>query len=232
MPNVMCTDSKPVEIRRLGRMPYRAALQLQTELFEKLKFAKLSKDYSVKDTLLLVEHDPVYTLGKHANEANMLASESVLRARGIECIRITRGGDITYHGPGQLVAYPIIDLEKYHLGIKNYIDLLEESVIRTIASYGIEGGRVEGATGVWIGIGTPLERKICAIGVKCSRFITMHGLALNVNTDLSYFSSINPCGFTDKGVTSIAKELNWEVDFEDTQTRFINNFLDLLQPRL
>lgn len=232
MLNAMCTDYQPIDIYRLGRMPYKEALDLQTELFEKLKAAKTGKTTPANDSLLIVEHDPVYTLGKHANEANMLTSESILRSKGIECYRITRGGDITYHGPGQLVAYPIIDLERYRLGIKKYIDLLEESVIRTIDSYGIKGERVKGATGVWIGTGTPEERKICAIGVKSSRYVTMHGLALNVNTDLSYFSAINPCGFIDKGVTSIAKELNRTIDFEEVQTVFIKNFLDLLLSRI
>ena len=142
-----------------------------------------------EEHLLLVEHPPVFTLGRHGHAENMLVSEDALAAKGIEFVRIERGGDITFHGPGQLVAYPIIDLQRHHLGVKDYVNLLEEAVIRTIAHYGITGERVEGATGVWIDKGLPGERKICAIGVKCTRFVTMHGLALNINTDLHYFGA-------------------------------------------
>ena len=127
--------------------------------------------------------------------------------RGAEVVEIDRGGDVTFHGPGQLVVYPIVDLQRCGLGVKNYVHLLEETVILTLADYGIDSGRVEGATGVWLGIGTPTERKICAIGIRCSRFISMHGLALNISTDLSWFSAINPCGFTDRGVTTLYQEL-------------------------
>lgn len=152
----------------------------------------------------------------------------MLSLKGIKLFEIERGGDVTYHGPGQLVVYPLIDLEAHHLGVKSYIHILEESVIRTIAHYGIKGERVEGATGVWIDAGTSHERKICAIGVKCSRFITMHGLALNVNTDLQQFSLINPCGFIDKGVTSIASEVGHPVNFKETARLLTDNLLKLL----
>lgn len=145
-------------------------------------------------------------MGRHAHPENILRRQW-LESRGAEVVEIDRGGDVTFHGPGQLVVYPIVDLQRYGLGVKGYVNILEESVIRTLADYGVEGGRVEGATGVWIGVGTPGERKICAIGIRCSRFITMHGLALNVDTDLEWFSAINPCGFTDKGVTALWREL-------------------------
>jgi len=153
--------------------------------------------------IICTEHLPVYTLGRHGK------SENVLRLPpGVECVRIDRGGDVTYHGPGQLVVYPIVSLIALKIGVKQYVDILEQAVIDTISASGIKGERVEGATGVWIGKNTPGERKICAIGVKVSRGVTMHGLALNVTNPLTPFSAINPCGFTDKGVTSISQELH------------------------
>ena len=149
----------------------------------------------------------------------MLLSEAQLKQIGAELFHIDRGGDITYHGPGQLVCYPILCLEDFHLGLKEYINLLEEAVIRVCRSYGIESGRVKGATGVWLASGTPDERKICAIGVRSSHFVTMHGLALNANTDLRYFGYIHPCGFINKGVTSIAREVGHEVPMEEVCAR-------------
>lgn len=200
-------------------MPYAEALQKQTELFDALVDAKKNEAAPGQEYLLIVQHTPVYTLGKHGHAENLLR-----RIPGVDVVRITRGGDITFHGPGQLVVYPIIDMARHHLGVKSYITLLEECIIRVIGRYGIKGERVEGATGVWIAVGTPGERKICAIGVKCSRFCTMHGLALNVNTDLSYFNAINPCGFVDKGVTSMEKELGRKVDFEQVRREFVEEF--------
>ncbi|MCM1489881.1 MAG: lipoyl(octanoyl) transferase LipB [Muribaculum sp.] len=181
-----------------------------------------------EEYLMLVEHNPVITLGKHADTGNVLFTEEMLRERGVEIFRIERGGDVTYHSPGQLVVYPIIDLENHHLGVKDYVYLLEEAVIRCIAEYGVKGERVSGASGVWIDAGTPGERKICALGVKCSRFITMHGLALNVNTDLSGFSLINPCGFIGKGVTSLALELSRPCEMDAVKDTIIKNFKILL----
>lgn len=198
-------------IEYTGRTSYRPMWERQKELCTALG------DGLGEEHILMVEHDHVYTLGVHGHASNMLASSEMLERRGIECIRIERGGDITYHGPGQAVAYLIIDLRRRHMGVKDFVDALEQSVIDTIALYGIKGERVEGATGVWIGTGTPRERKICAIGVKVRHGITYHGLALNVNTDLSYFSLINPCGFIEKGVTSIALETGTPVDFFKVQ---------------
>lgn len=195
------------EYREYWGAPYREMLDLQHEIFNRRVDARhCGKDLG-EDYLLMVTHNPVYTLGRHADPGNIVNREW-LEERGAEVVEIDRGGDVTFHGPGQLVAYPIIDLQSRKLGVRDYVNLLEEAVIRTIAEYGIKGERVEGATGVWIDAGTPSERKICAIGIRCSRFITMHGLALNVSTDMSWFSAINPCGFVDKGVTSIALEMN------------------------
>jgi len=169
------------------------------------------------DRLIFVEHNHVYTLGKSGSEQNLLLDYIQLQARDASFYHIDRGGDITYHGPGQLVGYPIFDLEVMKVGLKEYIHMLEEAVILCISRFGITGGRLEGATGVWIDPGTTRARKICAIGVRASRYVTMHGLALNVNTDLSYFNHINPCGFTDKGVTSIEKETGRSVSMSDVK---------------
>ena len=186
--------------------PYREVLDMQHDIFNRRVALRRDGLPAGDDYLITVTHQPVYTLGRHADPSNVLRREW-LAARGAEVVEIDRGGDVTFHGPGQLVVYPIIDLQSRGMGIKTYVNLLEEAVIRTVGEYGIEAGRIDGATGVWIGCGTPAERKICAIGLRCSRFITMHGLALNVSTDLTWFSAINPCGFTDKGVTTLYREL-------------------------
>lgn len=186
--------------------PYREVLDMQHNIFNRRVALRRDGLPAGDDYLITVTHQPVYTLGRHADPSNVLRREW-LAARGAELVEIDRGGDVTFHGPGQLVVYPIIDLQSRGMGIKTYVNLLEEAVIRTVSEYVIEAGRIDGATGVWIGCGTPAERKICAIGLRCSRFITMHGLALNVSTDLTWFSAINPCGFTDKGVTTLYREL-------------------------
>lgn len=210
-------------VKDLGRVPYRQAWELQHRLVKELQ------DGHGQEQLLLVEHDPVFTLGFHGNAANMLLDESALAAKGIECIRIERGGDITYHGPGQLVAYPILDLRAHNLGVKAYVHLLEESVIRLLAEYVIRAARDSSAPGVWIDVATLRQRKICALGVKVSHAVTMHGLALNVNTDLTPFSYINPCGFVDRGVTTMALELGHILDFAEVKDRFAAIFLSLLK---
>lgn len=224
MPNAMCCKPSLI-VSDLGLVAYRGVWEEQKRLQAEIVAAKKSKRGIDNEYLLMVEHNPVYTLGHHGNEHNMLFNPI---SEGIECIRIERGGDITFHGPGQLVVYPIIDLESHSLGVKKYVSLLEQTVIDLIAEYGVKGERVDGATGVWIGVGTAQERKICAIGVKCSHFVTMHGLALNINTDLSYFSKINPCGFVDKGVTSLSKELGRAVDMQEVKMRFSEIFSKLL----
>lgn len=224
------TDGREIEIRDLGRMKYADAWKLQHELFNSMVSVKKGGGRPSREYLLLVEHYPVVTLGRHARESNLLLPEEMISARGVDCFHVERGGDVTYHGPGQLVAYPILDLERHRLGVKDYVSLLEEAVIRTLSLYGIKGERVEGASGVWIGKGGDSERKICALGVKCSRFCTMHGLALNVNTDLSGFSIINPCGFVDKGVTSMSRETGRDIDFEEVKRSFSEVFLRLIFP--
>lgn len=208
----------------LGRIDYPEALKVQTEAFEALLRAKASGEERV-NTLFFCEHNPVLTLGKSGKEANLLVSEAYLKQLGVEYFHVNRGGDITYHGPGQITGYPVFDLDSWHLGLKQYIYLLEEVIIRFLALYGIEGERLEGATGVWIEPHVPGKaRKICAIGVKSSRFVTMHGFALNINTDLRKFALINPCGFTNKGVASLAGELGREQDFELAKARLSDLF--------
>ena len=200
-----------------GLIDYAQAWQRQEALFNLRLQQKASGEAEAIDRIILCEHFHVYTLGRSGKAANMLISEEQLRRIGASFFHIDRGGDITYHGPGQLVCYPILDLERYGLGLKDYIHLIEEAVIRICAYYGIKAGRLEKATGVWIDAHGPLARKICAIGVRSSRYVTMHGLALNVCNDLRYFSYINPCGFVDKGVTSLSQELHREVTVQEVK---------------
>lgn len=204
-------------------------LLIQRKLFSAMVESKKKRIPIETENIFLLEHTPVITLGKHAKDVNVLFAEAELKRLRIELYRVERGGDVTYHGPGQLVVYPIIDLEYHKMGVKSYVHMLEEAVILTLAEFGLKGERVDGASGVWIDSGTEKERKICALGVKCSRFITMHGLALNVNTDLNAFQMINPCGFIDKGVTSIANELNKEVDINKVKKTMSNKLQQLLR---
>ena len=215
-------------------MPYKDCWQLQQSLFEsRLEQRRRGEVGDDCGTILTVEHTPVYTLGKSGNQSNMLIPQSYLESLGAEFFHIDRGGDITFHGPGQIVCYPILDLEQLGIGLRRYIEILEEAVIRTVAHYGINAERLEGATGVWLcdrdESGVPKNwRKICAIGVRASHFVTMHGLALNVATDLKWFTMINPCGFVDKGVTSINKEVGECVDFEEVKRLLVENLTKLL----
>lgn len=208
-------------------IPYSEAWERQTELFNSLINAR-SEGQLYENRIIFCTHPHVYTIGKHGKQENMLISDDMLSRIGAEVFRIDRGGDITYHGPGQQVCYPILCLEDFKLGLKGYLHQLEEAVIRTCSHYGIKSGRVDGATGVWIDIGTPRERKICAMGVRSSHFVTMHGLALNVNTDLRYFDYINPCGFTNKGVTSIEKETGVQVSMDEVRQILAEELLKLL----
>ena len=215
----------------LGRIVYAKALDIQTEKFNALLAAKV-KGEKGRNELLFCEHDPVLTIGKSGKDSNLLIPEARLQALGVSYYHINRGGDITYHGPGQITGYPIFDLETWHIGLKQYIYRLEETIIRFLALYGLKGERLEGATGVWLDPFVARKaRKICAIGVKSSRFVTMHGFALNINTDLNYFSLINPCGFTDKGVTSLAKELGKEQDFEEAKRQLVALFREVFGER-
>lgn len=215
----------------LGRIVYAKALDIQTEKFNALLAAK-AKGEKGRNELLFCEHNPVLTIGKSGKDSNLLIPEARLQALGVSYYHINRGGDITYHGPGQITGYPIFDLETWHIGLKQYIYRLEETIIRFLALYGLKGERLEGATGVWLDpFVAGKARKICAIGVKSSRFVTMHGFALNINTDLNYFSLINPCGFTDKGVTSLAKELGKEQNFEEAKRQLVALFRDVFGER-
>ena len=224
-----------VQFEDLGFRPYKEIWDYQEILLKQNTDIKLASRLSGIDTtpdkvptisrLLFVEHTPVYTLGKSGDEKNVLISEEDRAKRGIDYFHINRGGDITFHGPGQLVGYPIIDLEKFKPDLGWYLRSLEDVIILTMAEYGLKGERSPGETGVWL---DPFikgkERKICAMGIKCSRWITMHGFAFNVNTDLDYFGFIVPCGIENKQVTSLQKELGREVSFEEVKQKVKNNF--------
>jgi lipoyl(octanoyl) transferase len=201
----------------LGLIDYKKAWDYQEEQFEKVMQHKMAAKGDLH-YLLFCEHPHVYTLGKSGTSTNLLISDEVLKRINATYYRINRGGDITYHGPGQIVAYPIFNLEAFGITLKEYIHKLEEIIILFLKSYGINASRLDGATGVWLDVGVlGRVRKICAIGVRASRFVTMHGLAFNINTDLNYFSYINPCGFVDKGVTSLQVELGKQIDMESVK---------------
>jgi lipoyl(octanoyl) transferase len=221
----------PVLYKDLGLMNYQEAWDYQEILFHDIKNAKV-RNYELPQCealpkisyLLFCEHPHVYTIGKSGKDDNLLINEQQLKEKGAEVFHSNRGGDITYHGPGQIVGYPILDLEDFEYGIKDYIHDLEQAIINTLTDYGIVGERLEGATGVWLDTHTPAKtRKICAMGVRASRHVTMHGFAFNVNTNLDYFGYINPCGFTDKGVTSLQKELGMEIDIEQVKMKLIKH---------
>ncbi|WP_165041674.1 lipoyl(octanoyl) transferase LipB [Dysgonomonas sp. ZJ709] len=203
----------------LKDIEYGSAWEYQQRLFTKDIELK-NNNLPTINTLLFCEHPHTITIGKHGKEENLLFNERFLKEKGVALFQIDRGGDITYHGPGQLVAYPIFDLESYKIGLRQYICNIEEIIIKLLASYNIQAERLPGAAGVWLDVSEPQRtRKIAAIGVRSSRYVTMHGLALNVNTDLSYFNLINPCGFVDKGVTSMEKELGYKLDMEEVKRR-------------
>ena len=224
-----------VEYQDIGLKPYKEAWDYQEAIFNKLLIKKISgypgrvnPDVYDSGVLVITEHPHVYTLGKSGSGANLLIDNDQLKAKGAEFYRTDRGGDITYHGPGQIVGYPVFDLELIQIGLKEYVSRLEEAIILTLSGLGLSGSRLNGATGVWLDPDQPGKaRKICAIGVKASRHITMHGFAFNVNTDLSFFSYINPCGFTDRGVTSLQKEFGTSQDFEDIKERLRKNLKEV-----
>ena len=220
-----------VVYKDIGQKDYKETWDYQTDIFARLVDSKKqgspaghSGGKFISGTLIFVEHPHVYTLGKSGSENNLLLDLIQLKAKDASFYKIDRGGDITYHGPGQLVGYPIFDLDAIKIGLKEYIYRLEETIIRTLGDYNIIASRLEGGTGVWIDPEIAGKaRKICAIGVKASKYITMHGFAFNVNTDLTYFNNINPCGFTDKGVTSLEKELGAQQDFESVKNKVKRN---------
>lgn len=215
-----------------GLIDYKVGWDFQEKLFKFITDRKmlnrnleLAQQVSTQSHLIFCEHPHVFTLGKSGDEENLLANEEQLKEINATYYKINRGGDITYHGPGQLVGYPILDLDNFFTDIHRYLRVLEEIIILTLSEYGIKGERCLGLTGVWIDPGDPLKaRKICAMGVRASRWVTMHGWALNVNSDLSYFSKIVPCGISDKAVTSIAKELGHEVDFKEVEEKLKKQF--------
>jgi lipoyl(octanoyl) transferase len=226
---------KAVLFEDLGIIDYKKAWDYQEELHKKVVDIKLRNRELPKENqiptpnfLLYCEHPHVYTLGKSGSEENLLLNESQLEEKNATFYKINRGGDITYHGPGQLVAYPIFDLENFFTDIHKYLRFLEEAVILTLQEYGIKGGRVQGLTGVWIEGENPLKaRKICAMGVKCSRWITMHGIGFNVNSELDYFKNIIPCGIDDKAVTSMEKELGRKIDMPELKKKLLDNLSNI-----
>ena len=226
--------NKKVKITELGFLPYSEAWDIQEEYFSntiaiKRQNRHLDSSILTENHLLLVEHPPVFTLGKSGKIDHLLLKEEVLKSKGIAFFKTNRGGDITFHGPGQLVGYPILDLDNFFTDIHKYLRYLEEIIIKTLSDFGLNSARSDGETGVWLDLGTPFARKICAMGVRASRWVTMHGFALNINTDLSYFDYIVPCGIQGKGVTSIAKELKREVDPSLVKAAVLKNFSEVFE---
>lgn len=224
--------TQKVNLINKGLVDYKECWDFQEDLFKQTVNRKIAlRDGETKekteDHLIFCQHPHVYTLGKSGKQENLLIAEQLLKKIDAQYYKINRGGDITYHGPGQLVMYPIFDLDHYFTDIHKYMRYLEEAVILTLNEFGIKGNRVEGATGVWLDVGTENERKICAMGVKSSRWVTMHGIALNINTDLSYFNHIVPCGIVDKSVTSMEKELGEKVDISKVQKALQENMANL-----
>ena len=223
-----------VIIHRLGLIDYKQAWDYQENIFKEivdLKIKNRNEDTYIlpQNHLVFCEHPNVYTLGKSGKEDHLLLDKKGLLDNDVSFYKINRGGDITYHGPGQLVVYPIFDLEQFFTDIHKYMRLLEEAVIITLQEYGIVAQRMEGQTGVWLGVGSIEVRKICAMGVKSSRWVTMHGLGFNVNSDLRYFDHIIPCGISDKSVTSMANELGEEVDMKELSNKLLVNMANLFE---
>ena len=223
-----------IEFQNLGLIDYKKVWDLQEELFDEILEAKLAKSKTMPENkLLFCQHPHVYTLGKSGDKNNLLLSEDFLKQKQASFYQINRGGDITYHGPGQIVGYPILNLDGLGLSIKDYIFGLEETIIRVLKTYGITATRSHGETGVWLDIENKQKaRKIAAIGVRISRMVSMHGFALNVNTNLNYYNYIIPCGITDKGVTSLEKELGREVDISEVEARLLEQFEEVFEIRI
>ncbi len=212
-----------ITIKKLGIAEYMQTWKYQQDWMAD-GIMKKANNLAISEELLMLSHPHVYTLGKSANANNLLVNQDFLASINANSYKIDRGGDITYHGPGQLVVYPLLDLQTYAFGVRDYVFFLEQIVIDILAEYKIMTSRSKGVTGIWLDEGTSNQRKIAAIGIKCSRFLTMHGLAFNINTDLSYFNHIIPCGIIDKGVTSMQKELNTTIDLEEISDKFIHYF--------
>jgi len=221
---------KEVEFIDLGLKDYKETWDYQEDLLGSLVNRKLKKEFSKipKGFLIFVEHPHVYTLGKSGEQNNLLIKDDFLKKINATFYKINRGGDITYHGPGQIVGYPILDLDEFNLSVREYVTKLEDAIISLLADFGIPAARLKGATGVWLDVEKEKPRKICAIGVRVSRGVTMHGFAFNVNTDLQYFRHINPCGFIDKEVTSMSRELGYKMNFEEIKEKLKNKIGDSL----
>lgn len=230
--------NKKIQLQDLGSKDYKETWDYQEDLFKdivdlKIKNRREELELETPNYLLFVEHPHVYTLGKSGDLENLLLNEKQLEAKGASFYKINRGGDITYHGPGQIVGYPILDLENFFTDIHKYLRFLEEAIILTLEEYGLKCGRSEGETGVWLDVGTPFARKICAMGVRASRWVTMHGFALNVNVDLGYFDNIIPCGIRGKGVTSLNVELGVEkVDEKEVKEKILKHFSILMEAEI
>ena len=230
--------NKTVQLQDLGHKDYKATWEYQELLFKGIVDAKIKNrrealDLPTPNYFLFVEHPHVYTLGKSGDMDNLLVDEKVLNEKGAKFYKINRGGDITYHGPGQIVGYPILDLDNFFTDIHKYLRFLEEMVILTLAEYGLKGERSEGETGVWLDVGTPFARKICAMGVRASRWVTMHGFAFNINADLGYFDLMIPCGIKDKAVTSLNVELGKAtIDMEEVKQKLLRHFESLFEAQL
>ena len=229
--------NKNIELIELGLKDYKETWDYQEELFAKIVSQKIDNrnnqtQLPTSNYFLFVEHPHVYTLGKSGDLSNLLLSENQLVTKGASFYKINRGGDITYHGPGQIVGYPILDLENFFTDIHKYLRFLEEVIILTLKDYGISATRSEGETGVWLDVNTPFARKICAMGVRASRWVTMHGFALNVNTDLGYFDNIIPCGIRGKAVTSLNNELGVDsIDMNEVKTKIQHHFSTLFESK-
>ena len=226
--------NKTVLLQDLHQKDYKESWDFQTDLLQEIVDTKISNrrnnlTKATKNHFLFVEHPHVYTLGKSGDLSNLLLNEVQLAEKGATFYKINRGGDITYHGPGQIVGYPILDLENFFTDIHKYLRLLEETIILTIAEYGLKGTRSEGETGVWLDVGTPFARKICAMGIRSSRWVTMHGFALNANVNLGYFDNIIPCGIRGKAVTSMEAELGKKVDIEEVKQKILKHFKALFE---
>lgn len=230
--------NKVVEVKDLGLKDYKETWDYQELLFQqtvdlKIKNRRGDRHVPTPNHFLFVEHPHVYTLGKSGDIENLLVDEQYLEQKGATFYKINRGGDITYHGPGQIVVYPILDLDNFFTDIHKYLRLLEEMVILTLAEYGLKGERSKGETGVWLDAGTPFARKICAMGVRASRWVTMHGFALNVNADLGYFDLMIPCGIKGKAVTSLNVELGQqEVSTNEVKEKLLKHFSDLFEAKI
>ncbi|MBT8285639.1 MAG: lipoyl(octanoyl) transferase LipB [Flavobacteriaceae bacterium] len=230
--------NKKVAIEHLGLKDYKETWDYQEELFQEILGLKIRNrregtTLPTPNHFIFVEHPHVYTLGKSGDIENLLVDEEQLKKRGATFYKINRGGDITYHGPGQIVGYPILDLDNFFTDIHKYLRLLEEMIILTLADYGLKGERSKGETGVWLDVGTPFARKICAMGVRASRWVTMHGFAFNINTDLSYFDLMIPCGIKGKGVTSLNVELGKrEIPIHEVQEKLLLHFGKLFEAEM